>query len=657
MPKLYIQNAAAGYTPTSFKGAWDDTTVAVTRGLGLNAVPVETLGAPAHSTYLPSIARAETSLNTAWDVCLLRLVTAPLKANITISGAITLALFYIESNAAANFFSHIHAWVTVGDSSTVRGTLVTDDIGGSEWPIQSAALFSADAPAISSVAAQAGDRVVIEFGYRATNAVATSYTGTVYYNSSDHLADGSGVAPATSSRVLGTMYNATITFDDALTFEAPLRLTALQGEVAVQVTDNLGTTRFTQIAVEEAVTQLATTRLTQLAVELLIVPPVPITNIVFVPLAQRCQARYYANLYNTDGTLLAVFDDFKPTTIEHKINAFSNCTFSIDGLDDRINLFGLDYILEIWRDLGDYKYIEYEGFHRSDQLQYTEGGHWIYTSYSRGFEDLLVRRCLLYKADKYVNRYRLKQAPAETVLKEFVNENAGPAANNLYDHDTNPTGRVIAGAIPNFSIEADQARGPIYTANYIWRNLYEILREIAQGSGTDFAVTRQGNQFLFRCFYPTRGADKSSTLIFSPEYGNMIMPSYTLSRTEEVNTVLVLGRGEGNARWTYTGKQASVSDSPWNQRETTHDSRNGENYQEYVDTAKEVLNNLKAKEAFEFKVVQTDASTYGLDYVLGDICTVKFGAISKLKKIVGVTINIRDGVEDIDIEFSDYPTI
>src|SRR3972149_656571 len=98
MPKHYIQNAAAGYTPSSFHGAWDDTAVAVTRALGLYPAPREEMDAPAHSSFLPSIACAETNVSGTWDVCLLRLVSPPLAANITIDDAITATLYRLESS-------------------------------------------------------------------------------------------------------------------------------------------------------------------------------------------------------------------------------------------------------------------------------------------------------------------------------------------------------------------------------------------------------------------------------------------------------------------------------------------------------------------------------------------------------------------------------
>jgi hypothetical protein len=651
--KLYHGLGVPAYTPDSWKGSWDDIAAALTKPL---SVTVENNPLMGGKSPLEAIARAETSATNPYSVALLRLVSAPLLGNQTISETLTVVLACLEDSSAADISLKVHAWVTEGNSSTIRGTLVTNSIDATEW---SNGLVRGEsyAVAISNVNALDGDRLIIELGYSAANSSTTSHTGTIYYGSNDtypDLVDGDTLTPA--------YRNPYIEISNDITFNiAAIRASQVVAEILEDASLS-NKIRASQVVLEIAEVNVPPTRFSQVVIEVLTLAT-PVTTIIWNPLAVRCQATYYANLYDTSGHLLAVFDDFKPLTIEHKINSFSNCTFSIDGLDSRINLFGLDYILEIWRDIGDVKYIEFEGLHRSDQLQYTEGGHWIYTSYSRSFEDFLMRRCVLYRnLAKVLNPdgvtyhgFTLKQIPADDAMKEFVDENIGPGANNHVVGDSNT--RLVNGAMSGFNVQADASLGPTYFANFSYLNLYEVLQTIAEATGVDFKVRRySGNQFEFQTFYPQLGADKSSTLIFAPEYGNMTVPSYIKSRTEEVNVVAILGKGENTRRNCLTFERASTFDSPWNRRETTHDSRN-DTGQGFIDTSTEVLNNLKAKEEFTFKVMQTDASAYGHDYVLGDVCTVKFGAITKLKKITGVTINVRDGKEEIDIEFSDYPTI
>lgn len=648
--RLYGHEQAPSYSPgATYNGHWEDVGAALTKAIG----PVK-----ADSRFIydsATITRAETSTDPEWEVCLWRGISAPLENNITIDGTVEFCGGFYESNAAADLRLALHVWVTQGDSSTARGQLLNMFIGNEPGVVDNTAR-SSGAQAVSSVDALAGDRIIVEFGYRATNSVATSYSGSLAVYSNENQGD------VVDNAAYNSLNSPWVEFSNNLTFVSDVRITQFSIEVALQQTVD-PPARLSQMLVEALVAPIPPTRLSHMIVEVMVLPPPPIVAPTWTPLPVRCQATYWANLYDWNGNLVAVFDDFKPLTIEHRINGYSNCTFSIDGQDSRISLFKLDYFLEVWRDIGDLKYIEFEGVHRSDQLQYTEGGHWIYTSYSRSFEDFLMRRCVMYRnlakvleADGVTwHGYTLKNIAADDAMKEFVNENLGPGANNHVVGD--PNTRLVNGAMPNFNIEPNTSQGPTYFANFSYLNLYEVLQKIAEATGVDFKVRRfSGNQFEFITRYPMLGSDKSATLVFSPEYGNMTIPSWTLTRTEEVNVVAVLGQGENTYRHALTFERASTMDSPWNRRETTHDSSN-DTGQGFIDTSTEVLNNLKAKEEFTFSVMQTDASAYGYDYVLGDVCTVKFGAITKQKKVTGIVINVSDGKEDIKVSFSDYPTV
>lgn len=116
------------------------------------------------------------------DVLVVQAVSAPLAAQ-TISGSFD-AVFKVSENAAAlDGCAQIVLRVVSGDGATVRGTLYTGQSVGSvvdEWPLvasigtapystYTAFRFPAGASgatALSSVAAQDGDRLVVELGYR-----------------------------------------------------------------------------------------------------------------------------------------------------------------------------------------------------------------------------------------------------------------------------------------------------------------------------------------------------------------------------------------------------------------------------------------------------------------------------------------------------------
>ena len=175
--RLFFTNSAPGFTPTTIRGAWDQTTGAIAMTLGLSPA-----GASA------TRAAAETSGTNNFDVLWGRWITDPIAKSGNLSGIVTWVIAVQESATTANDFVHMHVYVTAGDTDTVRGTLLTDFIGTAEFPTTATGAGVSDT-AISTVAVQAGDRIVVEVGYQAQNTTTLSRTGTMTYG----LTDVSGV--------------------------------------------------------------------------------------------------------------------------------------------------------------------------------------------------------------------------------------------------------------------------------------------------------------------------------------------------------------------------------------------------------------------------------------------------------------------------------
>jgi len=177
--RYYLQNASATYTPTARQGTW--TNSSASNISTLNTSKVGTLGS---WSYADVIAGAATLM-------IGRFVSPALAedALVNFSDAV---IGYRQSTSTANMYPQIHIWVTVGDSDTVRGTIVdnfTDSTREFDGGGTNAAGMGLD-PTGSAVSAQAGDRIVVEVGYYAdTNA--TSRTGYVYLGgtSSNDLTD------------------------------------------------------------------------------------------------------------------------------------------------------------------------------------------------------------------------------------------------------------------------------------------------------------------------------------------------------------------------------------------------------------------------------------------------------------------------------------
>lgn len=167
--RLYIDPTAIPYTPATIRGAWDATGTPSTGKLTLVPTGSNT-----------SISKTETTATNNWDVLYGRWVSDALVSNKTIAGTISGAIRASEANAAANAFFHLHIFVTVGNSDTVRGTLLTDTVVGTEFPT-TAASVGFTGVTLTSVAAQTGDRIVVELGVQFQNTVTTSYATTIQY--------------------------------------------------------------------------------------------------------------------------------------------------------------------------------------------------------------------------------------------------------------------------------------------------------------------------------------------------------------------------------------------------------------------------------------------------------------------------------------------
>lgn len=188
--RLYFATSGAPAATPSFNAGWNITSSAAVRPLYLAGE----LGTGAAG---PDSNLAETSASVVNRLKRQHVSQSTVGTSRTIQGTISLAVTASESASGAAFYLQVIAYVTSGNGATVRGVLYagqtantvssTQGDNNEEWfPGSSRTRIMTDS--ISPVAAQAGDRVVVEIGYRACNTVTTSYTGAFALN--DKAADG-----------------------------------------------------------------------------------------------------------------------------------------------------------------------------------------------------------------------------------------------------------------------------------------------------------------------------------------------------------------------------------------------------------------------------------------------------------------------------------
>lgn len=122
--------------------------------------------------------RTEAVATTGLTYGIYRWTSGPLLAGTT-GGTVDMVMGVRESDAAANFATRVYIYITQGASDSVRG-VVLNFTDSDEWPTTAEGFNFSSPQSCGVVNYQAGDRLVIEFGYVANNASTTPYEGRVW---------------------------------------------------------------------------------------------------------------------------------------------------------------------------------------------------------------------------------------------------------------------------------------------------------------------------------------------------------------------------------------------------------------------------------------------------------------------------------------------
>ena len=195
--------------PATWRGSWDST-FSVSEDFAL--LPYR------GGREIISFGRSEATATTPFAVALGRGIIGPLAAQ-TVGGTLNVIAGVRESNADADMYWKVYAYVTVGQTDTVRGVLLdwAEDTTN-EWPTTATAVQFQSPQTMSNVVAEQGDQIIVEVGYVARNATATSRTGTMWFGAVD--ADGAVVPALTAGDTNVTEECGTGVFGTAVTLLA-----------------------------------------------------------------------------------------------------------------------------------------------------------------------------------------------------------------------------------------------------------------------------------------------------------------------------------------------------------------------------------------------------------------------------------------------------
>ena len=202
--------------------------------------------------------------------------------------------------------------------------------------------------------------------------------------------------------------------------------------------------------------------------------------------------------------------------------------------------------------------------------------------------------------DEYIN------VPAETCLVELVENNC-----------INSPPRKINGLVTT----SDQGRGNVITLRARYQNLIEKLQEAATAGRLGFrTIQKTPGQIVFEVYEP---ANKTDTVIFSREFGNLTSYRYKVEKPE-ANFVIVGGGGEDVARnFRYAGDEPSRSlYGTW---EIFVDQRQTTDVAELNQALYKTLQEKTEKIEVEIQPHGNSPVRYPDHYDLGDTATVVIG--------------------------------
>jgi hypothetical protein len=218
----------------------------------------------------------------------------------------------------------------------------------------------------------------------------------------------------------------------------------------------------------------------------------------------------------------------------------------------------------------------------------------------------------------------------EDVVSAYVEANLGPSA-------------VASRRAPSLTVAASQGRGTTVTGRARWQNLLSFLDGLSVSAGDlGFSITDQLDGSLqFACFQP---ADLTASVIFSPEFGNLSGFTYSDGRPA-ASVAIIAGGGEGVAR-TYVETVGSAA-ATWGRVEEFGDRRDTTDLGELQQAAAEMLEERAPVSGLSIVPLDVDAITYGVDYSVGDMVTVRIDAVDLSEVVREVTIAIGPEGETI----------
>lgn len=322
-------------------------------------------------------------------------------------------------------------------------------------------------------------------------------------------------------------------------------------------------------------------------------------------------------LFDQNGYRVATLNEWPEFEVEIPVNGFCSYGLRLHGNDSNVALFTADGLLEGW-------WCDPENeieWHREfcawteDTRRWTDSeGVRHFQSSGRGLEAMLAWNIIDTYAGSAASR---KSGAGETVLKAYVDEQAGPGAG--------------ARARDGLVVETDAGQGAFWSGQRSNRELLTVCQEIAEVTGLQFGIERTDRyEFEFRVWVPT---DRRTTVIFAEARGNMLEPEIVETRSAVANWIKVGADDEGAAREIeYVQDMASIALTPQGRRERFINAA-GNTGAELIARGEQELTENRKRVSLSFTVAQSPGCLYAKHYFLGDYVTAVYDGVTYAHRI------------------------
>lgn len=339
---------------------------------------------------------------------------------------------------------------------------------------------------------------------------------------------------------------------------------------------------------------------------------------------------------------------FRELWYRKEVNGVGLLMFDLDADHEAIANLEQDGQVEAWRwDTANTidEYADFETLYVGKVLSADDDGNELFRGLCPGQMDFLTREIVDW-TDGVASRSLFSGAKAETILKTLATYNVVTAS------ATTGNGRNRTTDIANITVAADGAGGNTITFECALQPLLEAMQSVARIGDRDFYLTRTGAQaWQFRTAQYL-GTDRSTTVTFALNFGNMSNPVLRDNRLNEKTVASVGGPGQGVGR-TFVARTGTNYAATYNSKvvfvpATEYDDTDG------LNAAGDIrLDELEAKDELTWDIRQTPGSLYGKHYFLGDLVTGYFRGVSATKQITAVEVSYvpgSDRAETIRIE-------